>query len=174
MKTLYEAVNRLKWSFSDGFNAKKGKVDIEAMNFILNHLKAQNEVYVNSNLLFSKMFAFTLKELLFTYSDINFSSKLINEEILSVSMGKHCEALKVALVQKELELYFKNLNLKPTWKVGQKMDEIRENIKENAEILKIANVEEFLSIHEQWDIDSVIANLNLNINLAINKYKNEK
>jgi len=174
MKTLYQSVNRLKWSFSDGFNAKKGKADIEAMNFILSHLKAQNEVVVNSNLLFSKMFAFTLKELLFTYSDVSFASKLINEEILSVSMDKHCEALKTALVQKELEGYFKSLNLKPTWKNGQKMEQIKENVKENTESLKTLNTEEFLSVIESWDIDSVIANLNLNINLAINKYKNQK
>jgi hypothetical protein len=87
-------------------------------------------------------------------------------------LNYHLTILLEQLKTNELSMYFKSLNLKPTWEVGQTLKEIVQNINDNKEIFKTSNHNEFLEVLDTWDMDNVIANFEFNFNLALNTYKN--
>jgi hypothetical protein len=168
--TLSQAIKRLSFTISN--QNKPNNEDVLALNSIIDFVNLSSEKTIQENKLFAKMFCFVLKEFLIHYKDIDFASKQINKDILSMPLNYHLTILLEQLKTNELSMYFNSLNLKPTWKVGQTLKEIEQNINDNKEIFKTTNPNEFLEVLDTWDMESVISNFNLNFNIALNTYKN--
>ena len=81
---LKEAVKRLSFTISKG--NKPNQNDVEAFNEVIRNLKLSEQETVQENLLFAKLYTFTLSELLSYYTDIDMANKEINR-ILSEPMA---------------------------------------------------------------------------------------
>lgn len=144
----------------------------EAFNVIAKTLNQTAEKTVNDNILFVKLYILCLSNAITHFKCVNLSQNHINRYLCELPLNNRLNELKNVLNENEIYLYYESLNLKPIWEHGQKLDEIKENVKANKEIFKNANIDEFLSVSETWDIDSVVANLNVTISQIFNNYKN--
>ena len=169
MKISY-AIKRLGFTISK--QNKPNGTDADALNSIIEFINLSNKQVVKENELLAKMYCLVLKDFLIYYKDIDFASKQINKDILSMPLNYHLTMLLEQLKTNELEQYFKSLNLKPTWGVGQNIKEIEQNINDNKQIFKNTDINIFKEVLETWDMDNVIANFEFNFNLALNTYKN--
>jgi hypothetical protein len=140
---LSEAIKRL--SFTIAKQNKPNKNDAEALNEIIEFINLSNKKVIQENLLLAKMFCFVLKEFLNHYKNVNFASKKINADILSLPIEYHLQSLKSMLDMHELTQIYKD---------GIPSEEV---LKESI---------------ETWPIDHVIQNFEFNFNLILNHYKN--
>jgi len=170
MITVKDAIKRLSFTISK--QNKPNSNDADALNSIIEFVNNSNKQVVKENELTAKLFCFILKEFAFHYKDVNIASKQINKDILSKPLLYHIEFLKNQLKTIELDLFFKSLNLNPTWENGQNLDEIRKNVLLNKDIYKNVNIDELAEVYETWDNDNTIANFEMNFNLILNTYKN--
>lgn len=169
--TLKESIKRLSYTISK--QNKPNSTDADALNKIMDFVNKTSIESVQENLLFAKMFAFVLKEFLVHYKNIDIASKKINSDILSLPINYHLEVLKDNLQTIDLDLFFKEKGCKDAiFGLGIPFKEIKENHFHNKEILKDVNINEFLEVYDAWDEDTVKSNFELNINVAINQYKN--
>ena len=166
---LKDAIKRLGFTISKG--NKPNTTDADALNSIIEFVNNSNKQAVKENELFAKLYAFILKEFVFHYKDVNFASKQMNKDIFSMPLEYHLELLKTELNFNEIDLYFKSLNLKPTWEVGQNIEQIRANVLENNKTLKDEDINLFREVWETWDTDNVISNFQMSFNLVLNTYK---
>lgn len=144
----------------------------EAFNTIAKTLNQQAEATVNENILFVKLYILALSNSINHFKCVNLAQNHINRYLCQFTLNNRLNELKDDLNRNEIELFFKELDLMPTWEQGQSLDVIRENVKTNNEIFKKVNISEFESVSETWDIDSVTANLNVTISQIFNNYKN--
>ena len=144
----------------------------EAFNTIAKTLNQQAEATVNENILFVKLYILALSNAINHFKCVNLAQNHINRYLYQFTLNNRLNELKDDLNRNEIELFFKELDLMPTWEQGQSLDVIRENVKTNNEIFKKVNISEFESVMETWDIDSVTANLNVTISQIFNNYKN--
>jgi hypothetical protein len=141
--TVAESIKRLSFTISK--QNKPNQNDAEAINQIIEFLNLSNKKVIKENQLLAKMFCFVLKEFLNHYKNVNFASKKINSDILSLPIEYHLQSLKSMLDMHELT---------ETYKSGIPSEEY---LKES---------------FETWQIDHVIQNFEFNFNLILNYYKN--
>jgi hypothetical protein len=164
---LKEAVKRLSFTISKG--NKPNQNDVEAFNEIIRNLKLSEQETVQENLLFAKLYTFTLTELLAYYTDIEMANKEINR-ILSEPMAT--EKLQLSLRRMELQNYFNRKKILDPFlknKTANELEEIHERYKNK---LPGLNVDEFLKCGNNWDTESVKYNIENSINLSIKNFKN--
>lgn len=164
---LKEAVKRLSFTISKG--NKPNQNDVEAFNEIIRNLKLSEQETVQENLLFAKLYIFTLSELLAYYTDIDMANKEINK-ILSEPMA--IEKLQMSLRRMELQNYFNRKKILDPFlknKTANELEEIHERYKNK---LPGLNVDEFLKCGNNWDAEAVKYNIENSINLSIKNFKN--
>jgi len=165
--TLKEAVKRLSFTISKG--NKPNQNDVDAFNEIIRNLKLSEQETVQENLLFAKLYTFTLTELLTYYTDIEMANKEINR-ILSEPMA--IEKLQLSLRRMELHNYFNRKKILDPFlknKTANELEEIHERYKNK---LPGLNVDEFLKCGNNWDAEAVKYNIENSINLSIKNFKN--
>lgn len=167
---IQEAIKRLSFTISK--QNKPNNTDADALNSIIDFINISNKQVVQENLLLAKMYAFVLKEFINHYEDVNFASRQINADILNKSLDYHLEYLKMQLQSTEINKFFKSLDLKPTWVIGQTIDEIITNIEINKESLNKIDGLQFKQVSEIWNDNNVISNFEFNFNLSLNTFKN--
>lgn len=164
---LKEAVKRLSFTISKG--NKPNQNDVDAFNEIIRNLKLSEQETVQENLLFAKLYTFTLSELLAYYTDIEMANKEINR-ILSEPMAT--EKLQMSLRRMELQNYFNRKKILDPFlknKTANELEEIHERYKNK---LPGLNVDEFLKCGNNWDAEAVKYNIENSINLSIKNFKN--
>jgi len=96
---LSDAFNRLRFTLSKG--NKPNQTDIDAFNEIGKYFALHQKDIIQDNLLFAKLYAFTLSELLTYYSDVDFANKELNK-VLSEPIC--IEKLRLCIKTMELRL----------------------------------------------------------------------
>ena len=164
---LKEAVKRLSFTISKG--NKPNQNDVDAFNEVIRNLKLSEQETVQENLLFAKLYTFTLSELLSYYTDIDMANKEINR-ILSEPMA--IEKLQLSLRRMELQNYFNRKKILDPFlknKTANELEEIHERYKNK---LPGLNALEFAKCGNNWDAESVKYNIENSINLSIKNFKN--
>ena len=140
---IKDAIKRLSFTISK--QNKPNANDAEALNAIIDFINISSKEVVKENEFTAKLFCFVLKEFLNHYKNVNFASKKINKDILSLPLEYHLQGLKSMLDMHELTHIYKE---------GIPSEEV---LKESI---------------ETWQIEHVIQNFEFNFNLALNTYKN--
>jgi len=165
---LAEAFNRLRFTLSKG--NKPNQTDIEAFNEIGKYFSLHQKDIIQDNLLFAKLYCFTLSELLSYYTDIDFANKELNR-VLSEPIC--IEKLQLRLKNMELQNYFKRKNILDPFLKTKTVQELEEIHARYIDKLPELNVIEFVKCGNNWDLEAVKYNLESNINLSIQHFKNE-
>lgn len=168
---ISDAIKRLCFTISK--QNKPNGTDADALNSIIDFMNLSNDKVIKENNNLAKMYCFLLRSFLVHYKDIDFSTDIILKDILNKNLDYHLQMLQIELQNNELSNYVKSLNLKPTWEVGQNLEEIKENINENKKVFKNINIDEFNEIANEWsDILKVEASFQYHFNLTFNLTKN--
>lgn len=165
---LKEAFQRLRYTISN--QHKPNQTDADAFNEISKYFELHQKDIIQDNLLFAKLYAFTLSELLSYYTDIDFANKELNK-VLSEPIC--IEKLQLRLKNMELQNYFKRKRILDPFlktKTAAELEEIHERY-----IDKLPELDaiEFAKCGNNWNIEAVKYNLESNINLSIQHFKNE-
>lgn len=164
---LKDAFKRLSFTISK--QNKPSQIDADAFNEIAKFFKINEEKTIQENLLFAKLYAFTLSELLNYYADVDFANKEINK-ILSKPIC--IEKLQLSLRRMELQNYFNQKNILDPFlknKTAQELEEICERYKDKLPQLDSI---EFAKCGNNWDLETIKYQLENSINLSIQNYKN--
>lgn len=166
---LIDAFKRLRFTISK--QNKPNQTDAEAFNEISKYFELHNKEIVQDNLLFAKLYAFTLAELLSYYTDIDFANKELNK-ILSEPLNLRIQILQLRLKNMELRNYFNRKNILDPFlktKTVQELEQIH-----NSYVGKIPdlNALEFEKCGNNWEEQNVIYQLENQINLSIQNFKN--
>lgn len=167
---LTDAFKRLRFTISN--QNKPNQTDAEAFNEISKYFELHNKEIVQDNLLFAKLYAFTLAELLSYYTDVDFANKEINK-ILSEPIELRIEILQLRLKTMELQNYFNRKNILDPFLKTKTAAELEEIHSRYVGKLPDLNVLEFAKCGNNWDKESVKYSLESNINLSIQHFKNE-
>ena len=165
---LTDAFKRLRFTISN--QNKPNQTDAEAFNEISKYFELHNKEIVQDNLLFAKLYTFTLSELLSYYTDIDFANKEINK-VLSGPI--RIEALQLRLKNMELRNYFSRKGILDPFlktKTVKELEEIHERYQDK---LPQLDPMEFAKCGNNWNLEAVKYNLESNINLSIQTFKNE-
>lgn len=173
---LKESLKRLRWRFSPD---EKGvfkqmtpnATDVEAFNSILDFINKTQEETVQENLLFAKLYCFLLGELTLHYTDIDFANKQINE-LLHEPLEHRVNILIMQLKDMEYRNYFNRKGVLDPFlktKTSKELEEIHERYKDK---LPELDIQEFLKCGNNWDFESVKYQLENQINLSIQNFKN--
>lgn len=165
---LKEAFNRLRYTISNQNKANQN--DADAFNEISKYFELHQKDIVQDNLLFAKLYCFTLSELLSYYTDIDFANKELNR-VLSEPIC--IEKLQLRLKNMELQNYFKRKNILDPFLKTKTVQELEEIHARYIDKLPELNAIEFVKCGNNWDIETVKYNLESNINLSIQHFKNE-
>ena len=166
--TIKEAFNRLRYTISNQNKANQN--DADAFNEISKYFELHQKDIVQDNLLFAKLYCFTLSELLSYYTDIDFANKELNR-VLSEPIC--IEKLQLRLKNMELQNYFKRKNILDPFLKTKTVQELEEIHARYIDKLPELNVIEFVKCGNNWDLEAVKYNLESNINLSIQHFKNE-
>jgi len=166
---LSDAIKRLRFTISK--QNKPNQNDAEALNEILNILNLEQQKTNQENLLFAKLYAFILCELLHHYVDIDFANKQINK-VLSEPMEFRIENLKRSLKFMELQNYFKQKEILDPFLKGKTIDELEELRKRHEKKLPKLDPIEFAKCGNNWDLETVKYQLETQINLSLQNFKN--
>lgn len=164
---LKEAVKRLSFTISKG--NKPNQNDVDAFNEIIRNLKLSEQETVQENLLFAKLYTFTLSEFLSYYTDIDMANKEINR-ILSEPMA--IEKLQLSLRRMELQNYFNRKKILDPFLKNKTANELQEIHERYNNKLPELNALEFAKCSNNWDAESVKYNIENSINLSIKNFKN--
>ncbi len=156
---LRDAVSRCRFTIANG--NKPNETDVEAYNMILDYLAKTQEKTVQDNLLFAKLYAFLLENLVQLKYDVNLANKQINK-ILSEPMSLRIQLLTMQLQQMEVTQVFADPILE-----GKSGEELKEIFKRYPKFEK-----DFLSCYDWWNEETVASELNTQINLSIQHKKN--
>lgn len=156
---LKEAISRLRFTISK--QTKPNQTDTEAFNSVLSHLQKTETETVQDNLLFAKLYAYVLGNLAAHYTDVDAANKRLNE-ILSQPMHAHIQMLEMQLKAMATRQIFLDPFLKE-----QSPDQVKATMEKYKQFEK-----EFATAWDYWDEDNVTANLNRNINLSLQNFKN--
>lgn len=165
---LQEAFNRLRYTISN--QHKPNQMDADAFNEISKYFELHQKDIIQDNLLFAKLYCFTLSELLAYYTDIDFANKEINK-VLSEPIC--IEKLQLRLKNMELQNYFKRKNILDPFLKTKTVQELEEIHSRYIDKLPELNAIEFAKCGINWNIEAVKYNLETNINLSIQHFKNE-
>ena len=165
---LKEAFKRLRFTISK--QNKPNQTDADAFNEISKYFELHQKDIVQDNLLFAKLYCFTLSELLSYYTDIDFANKELNK-ILSEPIC--IEKLQLRLKTMELRNYFNRKGILDPFLKTKTSSELEEIHKRYVDKLPELNALELLKCGNNWDLEAVKYNLESNINLSIQHFKNE-
>ena len=166
---LIDAFKRLRFTISN--QNKPNQNDAEAFNEISKYFELHNKEIVQDNLLFAKLYAFTLSELLAYYTDVDFANKEINK-ILREPFELRIEILQLRLKTMELQNYFNRKKILDPFlktKTAKELEEIHERYVGK---LPELNALEFEKCTNNWDKGDIIYQLENQINLSIQNFKN--
>jgi len=166
--TIKEAFNRLRFTLSKG--NKPNQTDIEAFNEIGKYFALHQKDIVQDNLLFAKLYAFTLSELLTYYSDVDFANKELNK-VLSEPIC--IDKLSLSLRTMELRNYFAQRKIIDPFLKTKTVKELEEIHERYLDKLPQLDPIEFGKVGNNWSKEAVIYNLESSINLSIQHFKNE-
>jgi len=162
--TIQQSVQRLSYTIQKGH--KPNETDKLALNKVIHDLNANMQETVQEHILFAKLYAIFLHDLIIKYKDIEFANKQINKE-LKLPLDYHLENLRLKLNDCEIIHFFKSKGI-----CDPLLDK---NNFENYKVLfpKI-NPAEFLEISETWDKDNLNAHFTNSVNQSILCFKNLK
>jgi len=166
---LTDAFKRLRFTISN--QNKPNQTDAEAFNEISKYFELHNKEIVQDNLLFAKLYAFLLGEFTTHYTDVDFANKQINK-ILNKPLGHHINVLIYKLKDMEYRNYFNRKNVLDPFlktKTATELEEIHERYKDTIPELDPL---EFAKCSNNWDKESVVYQLENQINLSIQNFKN--
>lgn len=166
---LKEAFKRLSFTISKG--NKPNKADIEAYNEISKFFKMAEEKTIQDNLLFAKLYTLVLSDFLMYYTDIDFANKEINR-VLAEPMELRINILQQRLKLMELQNYFNRKNILDPFLKTKNASELEEIHNRYIDKLPQLDSNEFLKCCNNWDIESVKYQLENNINLSLQNFKN--
>lgn len=167
---LTDAFKRLRFTISN--QNKPNQTDAEAFNEISKYFELHNKDIVQDNLLFAKLYAFTLAELLSYYTDVDFANKEINK-ILSEPIELRIEILQLRLKTMELQNYFKQRKILDPFLKTKTAAELEEIHSRYVGKLPELDALEFAKCGNNWNKEAVKYSLESNINLSIQHFKNE-
>lgn len=166
---LIEAIKRLKYTISK--SNKPNQTDAEALNEILKILEFEQQKTIQENLLFAKLYSFTLCELLRRYTDVDFANKQINS-ILHKPMNASIEMLVCNLKNMEYRNYFNRKFILDPFLKTKTTKELEEIHDRYSKILPELDPLEFAKCGNNWDTESVKYQLHNQINLSLQNFKN--
>jgi len=166
---LKQAFDRLKFTISK--QNKPNEKDIEAFNKLAEYFNKQNKEVLQENLLFAKLYTYLLAELTNYYNDVDFANKQINR-ILQEPLGVRIEILKMDLKNIDARNYFLQRKVLDPFLQNKSYLELEEIYKRYENKLPQLNANDFLKCLNNWDYNSVVYNLETNINLSITNFKN--
>jgi hypothetical protein len=166
---LKEAFDRLRFTLSK--QNKPNQTDIEAFNEIGKYFALHQKDIIQDNLLFAKLYAFTLSELLTYYSDVDFANKELNR-ILSDPMQLRVNILQLKLKNMEYRNFFSRKGILDPFLKTKTVKELEAIHERYLDKLPQLDPIEFAKVGNNWDKESVIYNLESNINLSIQNFKN--
>jgi hypothetical protein len=156
---LKEAVSRLGFTISK--SNRPNEKDIEAFNCIVEILEQTQTKTIQDNLLFAKLYAYNLQEFTRHYKCVNIATEKLNE-LLAESIDFRIEFLTAQIKQSEISKVITDdffTILSPS--------KAREKLKEFPNLEK-----DFIHIWDSWNTENVTLNLETNVNLSIQKFKN--
>ncbi len=166
-----DAIKRLSYTISKGH--KPNETDKLALNSIINFINKTDEEVFQEHGLFAKLYIFVLKGFLVHYNyDIDFASKQLHRELMT-PLNCHIEEITNYLKAGEMSRFFEEKGIISSYYRGKNFEEQEEFNKRNKELLDSVDGREFLEAAEWWNIDSVSAQLQRQINEAIINYKND-
>lgn len=165
---LSEAFNRLRYTISNQNKANQN--DADAFNEISKYFELHQKDIIQDNLLFAKLYCFTLSELLSYYTDIDFANKELNK-VLSEPIC--IEKLQLRLKTMELQNYFKRKRILDPFLKTKTAKELQEIHARYIDKLPELDAIEFSKCGNNWNIESVKYNLESSINMSIQQFKNE-
>jgi len=166
---LKQAFDRLKFTISK--QNKPNQTDIEAFNKLAEYFEKQNTDVIQENLLFAKLYAFVLSEFTNHYTDLDRANKEVNK-ILSEPIDLRIEYLLIKAKEMELRNYFKRKRILDPFLKDKTVKELEEVHQRYLDTLPQLNSIEFAKCGNNWDKQSIIYNLETNINLSIQNFKN--
>jgi len=166
---LSDAIKRLRYTISK--TNKPNQTDAEALNEILKILELEQQKTIQENLLFAKLYAFTLCELLHHYCDIDFANKQINK-VLSEPMELRIDNLKYGLRFMEIQNYFKRKKILDPFLKEKTTYELIEIHERYSNKLPELDHMEFAKCGNNWDSETVKYQLETQINLSLQNFKN--
>lgn len=166
---LKEAFDRLKFTISK--QNKPNEKDIEAFNKLAEYFDLQNKDVIQENLLFAKLYAFVLSEFTNHYTEIDRANKEINK-ILSEPLDLRLEYLLIKTKEMELRNYFKRKRILDPFLQNKTVQELEEIHERHLQTLPDLDPIEFAKSGNNWNKDLIIYNLETNINLSIQNFKN--
>jgi len=164
---LKEAFNRLRYTLSK--QNKPNQTDADAFNEISKYFELHQKDIIQDNLLFAKLYAFTLSELLNYYTDIDFANKELN---LILSEPICLDKLQLRLKTMELRNYFNRKGILDPFLKTKTVQELEEIHARYVGKLPELNAIEFIKCGTNWNEEAVKYNLESNINLSIQNFKN--
>ena len=167
---LQDAFNRLRYTISK--QNKPNQTDADAFNEISKYFELHQKDIIQDNLLFAKLYCFVLSELLSYYTDVDFANKELNR-ILSEPIELRVNILQLRLKNMELQNYFKRKNILDPFLKTKTAAELEEIHARYIDKLPELNALEFAKCGTNWNKEAVIYNLESNINLSIQHFKNE-
>lgn len=172
---IEKAINRLQWRFKND-NVKVGEskiiineLDLKAVDFLINWVNQQKQETLKENLLFAKMFTYSLyHETIYYKGNIKQSSRSLQEK-LELPIQYHYNKIHEVLNMFELNHYMNSIGVSDKHPLLRTNEEDKKNrdlfIKNNEEVTK--------KILGTWTLDSVYKSLNNTITECINRYKNK-
>ena len=166
---LKQAFDRLKFTISK--QNKPNEKDIEAFNKLAEYFDKQNKDIIQENLLFAKLYAYLLSELTNHYTEIDKANKEINK-ILSEPIDLRIEYLLLKAKEMELRNYFERKRILDPFLKDKTAKELEETHKRYLDTLPQLDPIEFAKCGNIWNKESIVYNLETNINLSITNFKN--
>lgn len=164
---LNEAIKRLQFTISEKHTPNQK--DADALFEIEEFIEMQHKKSIDENLLFAKLYAFVLSEMLTYYTDIDFANKEINR-ILSNPIC--IELLLLKLRNMELQNYFKRKGILDPFLKTKTVDELEDIHARYEDKLPELDPIEFANCSNNWNYDSVKYQLETQINLSLQHFKN--
>lgn len=166
---LKEAINRLKYTISK--QNKCNQTDADAFNKVMEFLKMSEEETIQDNLLFAKLYSFVLSEFTRHYTDIDFANYQINK-LLSETMNYRIIVLTESLKDMEYRNYFNRKKILDPFLKTKTTNELEEIHKRYENLVPQLDPLEFAKCGNNWDFESVKYQLENQINLSLQNYKN--
>lgn len=158
---LPEAISRYRFQVSSG--NKPNEKDIEAFNCIAQYLQEVQEKTIQDNLPFAKLYTYVLGKLTPHYESVDQANKHLNR-ILSEPMPSLVHTLEMELRSMELR------SVIPDPLLSEMSPE-----KTRLKLAQYPTIEaDFVAAWDYWDTDNTRSHLELNINLSLQKFKNDK
>jgi len=166
---LKQAFERLKFTISN--QNKPNTTDIEAFNKLAEYFELNQKDVIQNNLLFAKLYAFVLSEFTNHYTELDRANKEINK-ILSEHIDLRIEYLLIKAKEMELRNYFKRKRILDPFLNDKTVSELEEIHERHLKTLPDLDPIEFAKCGNNWNKESIIYNLETNINLSIQNLKN--